>query len=123
MKTNPAEVPSKWAWHYRTLLRLRDALRLAANEHETAGREPFERDGADALDRATDETEDSNVRAELAREGTELAEVEAALGRLAAGTYGICEATGLPIAPERLRALPWTRWSKAAAERRESGRR
>ncbi len=122
MKTNPVEIPAKWAWHYRTLLRLRDALRLAANEHESAGREPFERDGADVIDRATDETEDSNVRAELAREGSELAEIEAALGRLAAGTYGRCEATGLPISPERLRALPWTRWSKAAAERRESGR-
>ncbi len=122
MKTNPAEVPAKWAWHYRTLLRLRDALRLAASEHESAGREPFEREGADAIDRATDETEDSNVRAELAREGAELAEIEAALGRLAAGTYGVCEATGLPISPERLKALPWTRWSKAAAERRESGR-
>lgn len=122
MKTNPSEVPAKWAWHYRTLIRLRNALRLAAQEHESAGREPFEREGADAVDRATDETEDNTVRAELVREGRELAEVEAALGRLAAGTYGICEATGMPISAQRLRALPWTRWSKGAAERRESAR-
>jgi len=123
MKTKPPEVPAKWAWHHRTLLRLRDALRLAANEHESAGREPFEREGADVIDRATDETEDRNVRAELAREGAELAEIDAALARIAAGSYGTCEATGLPISAERLKAVPWTRWSKAAAERRESARR
>ncbi len=36
----------------------------------------------------------------------ELAEIEAALQRLDAGTYGIDEVTGEPIAPERLEALP-----------------
>ena len=35
-----------------------------------------------------------------------LAEVDAALARLAAGTYGTCASCGGPIAPERLDALP-----------------
>jgi RNA polymerase-binding transcription factor DksA len=39
----------------------------------------------------------------------ELAEIEAALQRLDAGTYGIDEVTGEPIAPERLEALPSAR--------------
>ena len=36
-----------------------------------------------------------------------LVEVEAALARLADGTYGACVDCGRPIAPERLAALPW----------------
>ncbi len=36
-----------------------------------------------------------------------LAEVEAALARLAAGTYGRCVECHREIAPERLEALPW----------------
>lgn len=41
-------------------------------------------------------------RAEL-----QLALVDAALGRLAAGTFGRCVECGKPVAPERLEALPW----------------
>jgi DnaK suppressor protein len=37
-----------------------------------------------------------------------LAQVEAALRRLDAGTYGICENCGRQINPERLEALPYT---------------
>jgi DnaK suppressor protein len=36
-----------------------------------------------------------------------LGAVDAALARLAAGTYGRCTSCGNPIAPERLEALPW----------------
>ena len=38
-----------------------------------------------------------------------LTEVDDALARLAAGTYGECEVCGRPIAPERLEVLPVTR--------------
>jgi RNA polymerase-binding transcription factor DksA len=37
----------------------------------------------------------------------QLAAVEAALARLAEGTYGVCEVCHRPIAPERLEAIPW----------------
>lgn len=36
-----------------------------------------------------------------------LLEIEAALGRIEAGTYGTCERCGGEIAPERLEAHPW----------------
>jgi DnaK suppressor protein len=41
------------------------------------------------------------------RNGLHLAEVDAALARLEAGTYGSCTSCGRPIATERLEALPW----------------
>ncbi len=40
-----------------------------------------------------------------------IAEVLEAIHRIETGTYGICEATGLPIEPQRLRAVPWARYS------------
>ena len=36
-----------------------------------------------------------------------LRDVERALAKMDAGTYGSCERCGNPIAPERLEALPW----------------
>lgn len=50
----------------------------------------------------------------------ELVDVERALERLEAGTYGTCEACGRPIGEERLEALPATRFcvdDQAQAER------
>lgn len=40
---------------------------------------------------------------------TTLVEIDAALQRIEAGTYGICEVCGKPIGVERLSAIPWTR--------------
>jgi RNA polymerase-binding protein DksA len=36
-----------------------------------------------------------------------LAAIDAALGRVEAGTYGTCESCGREISPERLEAYPW----------------
>ena len=36
-----------------------------------------------------------------------LAEIDDALGRIEAGTFGTCRTCGQPIAPERLEAMPW----------------
>ena len=40
--------------------------------------------------------------------GRHLAEIDAALGRIANGTYGRCEVCGREIDEERLEAVPWT---------------
>ncbi len=52
----------------------------------------------------------------------ELDQIENALRRIKAGTYGICEATGELISEARLRALPYTTMSVQAAARAERGR-
>jgi DnaK suppressor protein len=44
-----------------------------------------------------------------------LKEVEAAIDRVEAGTYGICEVCGNPIEPARLEAMPSTRFCIAHA--------
>jgi DnaK suppressor protein len=56
--------------------------------------------------RAAERTDELSVSI---RERTLLAEVDHALDRLRAGTYGVDEQTGEPIPYERLRAVPWAR--------------
>lgn len=47
-------------------------------------------------------------------------EIDSALERMAAGTYGICEECGQPIDPERLKAFPSASTCITCQERRES---
>jgi RNA polymerase-binding transcription factor DksA len=47
-----------------------------------------------------------------------LAEVQEALGKMDAGTYGVCESCGQPIAPARLEAKPAARRCIDCASRR-----
>jgi DnaK suppressor protein len=46
-------------------------------------------------------------------------EIDDALARIEAGTFGICELTGRPVRPERLEELPWARYSIDAARAME----
>jgi RNA polymerase-binding transcription factor DksA len=115
MKSHPGHIPSQWNWHHRALLKVRDALRRECEEHSDAARTITETDAHDAVDTANRNTDYGTLIAEIRFEEAELAEVEAALERLQHGAYGVCEATGQPIEPERLRALPWTRLCQSAA--------
>jgi DnaK suppressor protein len=73
-------------------------------------------DPMDAATRAEEENEQLS-RANLAR-GL-LAEIDQALAKIAAGTYGVSELSGLEIPIERLRAVPWARLTADEEERRE----
>lgn len=62
------------------------------------------------------ETYDQSLSLDLAAADRKLIkEIDDALGRIDAGTYGICELTGKPIKVERLEELPWARYSIEAA--------
>ncbi len=50
-------------------------------------------------------------------------EIDDALARIAAGTFGVCERTGKPISEERLEELPWARYSIEAARELERFRK
>jgi RNA polymerase-binding transcription factor DksA len=115
MKAKHTVIPPKWAWHYRELRRRREALLSESSERTAESRETFERGGLDEMEIARERSERDTLVAEISQEEAELAEVEAALGRIREGTYGLCEMTREPIPVERLRAVPWTRFSYAAA--------
>ena len=50
-----------------------------------------------------------------------LREIQEALLRLESGTFGICVATGKPIAKARLEAIPWTKYTMDHARALEQG--
>jgi len=58
---------------------------------------------------ATIAFERSQVTSLVQQVRKQLTEIEAAFGRLSAGTYGTCEQCGQPIAPARLQARPAAR--------------
>jgi len=61
--------------------------------------------------------------AEIAIERNEraiLAQVESALGRIQAGTFGQCEDCGREISPERLEVIPYTPYCVDCSRRQEA---
>jgi RNA polymerase-binding transcription factor DksA len=77
-------------------------------------------------DRASDEYDMSAQFGLFSSEQDALFEIDLALRRIGDGTYGICEATGKPIAEDRLEAIPWTRYAKeveAEVERERQSRK
>ncbi len=50
-----------------------------------------------------------------------LTEIDAALGRIEEGTFGICEGNGEPIPKVRLNAIPWARYCVVCAGLVEKG--
>jgi RNA polymerase-binding transcription factor DksA len=70
-------------------------------------------------DAATDTYDRDFALSMLSSEQDAKYEVDLAINRIRNGTYGICEATGKPIEPRRLEAIPWTRFSVAAGKQLE----
>jgi DnaK suppressor protein len=93
---------------------------LALRQQVLARLAGLERDLASSIDAArsanTDDEHDpegvtiaferQHVAAHVARAREQLREIDAALGRLAEGTYGVCASCGRQIAAERLSARP-----------------
>ncbi|HEY7668806.1 MAG TPA: TraR/DksA C4-type zinc finger protein [Actinomycetota bacterium] len=97
-----------------------DRLRAALQEQRAQARREIEELGADPSadevvfvgdagfsDRSHSTEERSRLIALVESHRANLRDVEAALERMEAGTYGICLRCGKPISDERLEALPW----------------
>lgn len=111
-------IDPKWSWHHAALLRLRQNL-LHAQTQPTASVDAPQHPPSAGQGAATEENlEHDVVLAEVLSEAERLPEIDAALQRLREGHYGTCEESGEPIPAARLRALPWTRFARAPAERR-----
>ncbi|MFM8635136.1 MAG: TraR/DksA family transcriptional regulator [Planctomycetia bacterium] len=89
------------------LVRRRDALRGALAGDLTLLRELRSESPGDVIDAAYDSAQDE-ISSQLAEvESRELASIENALGRMKAGTYGLCEVCNCKIPMARLNALPY----------------
>ena len=81
---------------------------LAEAESLTADREPgdvqFDEESGEGDTLAVERERDLALSAQAL---AEVEEIDAALERIDAGVYGICEASGLAIPKERLKAIPW----------------
>ncbi|MFN9370211.1 MAG: TraR/DksA family transcriptional regulator [Planctomycetia bacterium] len=89
------------------LVRRRDALRSALAGDLTLLRELRSESPGDVVDAAYDSAQDE-LSSQLAEvESRELANIENALERMKAGSYGLCEVCGGKIPLARLNALPY----------------
>lgn len=72
-------------------------------------------------DLGTDNYEVENTLEIVNSERKLIVEIDDALQRIEDGRYGICEGSNEPIPKERLKAIPWTRYSVAYAILLEKG--
>ncbi len=97
-----------------------DRLRAELEEQRSNLRREIEEQGADPgadevafvddagfSDRSHSTEERSRLISVVKALRSNLRDVERALAKMDAGTYGTCERCGRPIASERLEALPW----------------
>jgi DnaK suppressor protein len=117
-----AEVPEKFRRYYRLLLELRHHVLVQLGEHTEETLLKSAKDdsgdlsgyGQHMADAGTDTFDRDFALSLVSNEQEALSEIEAAIKRIHAGTYGICETTQKPIAKERLLAVPFTRYSTEA---------
>ena len=117
-----SEVPEKYRRYYRLLLELRNHVLVQLGEHTEETLLKSAKDdsgdlsgyGQHMVDAGTDTFDRDFALSLVSNEQEALAEIEAAIKRVHAGTYGICETTQKPIAKERLLAVPFTRYSTEA---------
>ena len=100
------------------LLRRREELRQRAHEASAEARHESDPLSADFAEQVTQRENDDVLGAISDSARAELAQVDAALQRLANGRYGICAGCGEPIEAERLAAVPYADRCRACAEAR-----
>jgi DnaK suppressor protein len=115
--TGPPMIPRKWRSYHRKLMAARERL---TRERKGLIQETKEEKPAvlrdDIADAGTDSYDRDFALSIASSEQEALFEIEEALNRIKTGCYGVCEATGKQIPPDRLEAIPWTRFI-AEAER------
>jgi DnaK suppressor protein len=112
-------VPRKWRESFQRLTELRESLlhRRTDSVRDALSEQPsFSTHMADA---ATDTYDRDLALGMLSSEQDALYQIDEALDRIRAGTYGVCELTGKPIEAARLEAVPWTRFTAAAEKQME----
>ena len=102
---------------------LAERARLRGDESTlTPVREPDER-AADPMDAAESNVVQHEALGRAAHDRSHLADVERALAKIDAGTYGVSEVSGEPIGYARLEAVPWARFTAPEQEDLERAQR
>lgn len=100
----------------RELLLMRDRLIREVSVSARRETDHLKFDVGDFYDKASDDRERVLSLTFSERERGKLNQIEGALKRIKDGTYGICEMTGEKISEDRLRVMPFARFSLEAQE-------
>lgn len=133
MKTHPhrkrtttaglqSDVPPRWRWHHRQLVSLHEILTNQRGNQLKDWLQPLKTRPLNPADTASDEFDHHMALGILSHEQDALYEVNAAIQRILDGTYGTCELSGNSIPEARLRAVPWTRYTRESMESLEKQR-
>jgi len=101
------KISARWAKHHELLSAERD--RLLARDCSAPETSMAKMD--DPGDAAAEESQRCLALVSASATQASIVDVMEAIRRIERGTYGVCELTGQPIEPERLRAIPWARFS------------
>ncbi len=112
-------IPKKFMKYYNLLVELRKHVLQELNLHTEQTLKISSKDDSGNIssysqhiaDEGTDTFDRDFALSLVSSEQEALNEIEDAIQRMLEGSYGICEITGEKIAPERLDAVPFTRFS------------
>ncbi len=110
----------RWRKHFKNLSELRNELLHRQGDLTKDALEEQPTFSTHMADAGTDAYDRDFALGMLSSEQDALYEIEQAIERIRNGTYGRCELTGKPIEPERLEAIPWTRFTAAAEKQVEA---
>lgn len=117
----PRTIAPQWAWHYRTLLALRDHLSGGAGDRLREPGDAMEPPSLHAGDFAGELFDRDLAQALPENRAEALREIDDAIQRLETGAFGRCERTGRPLPKSALRKTPWLRLLPAATPRQHQG--
>jgi len=113
--TDREKIDPRWRGYYEALFRERDRCLDLISGLATAAREANPDPIQDGLaDTATDLNQADESRGVMSHDQDVLVEINHAISKIEDGTYGVCELTGKPIPAERLKAVPWARFTREA---------
>jgi len=88
---------------------LLEQLQVLESRHDKVTSDLRKLPEQDSEERAQERENDEVLESLSARDLETMGEIREAIGRIDAGTYGVCQACGEPIAKQRLEAMPFAR--------------
>lgn len=130
-KTSEEGIPKKWLPYFRALVTLHEEVYEGLHRHsEETLRRSNKEDSGDLssygqhmADAGTDSFDRDFALSMVSSEQEALYEIDEAIRRIREGTYGVCEITGKSISRDRLRAVPFTRYSVEGQMEVEKGKK